>query len=45
MEEIVYFEINNWFAGRDYPMMRFSTNGLRIVSLEIMNGASKINFA
>ena len=19
MEEIVYFEINNWFAGRDYP--------------------------
>ena len=19
MEEIIYFEINNWFAGRDYP--------------------------
>ena len=19
MEEIVYFELNNWFAGRDYP--------------------------
>lgn len=26
MEEIIYFEINNWFSGRDYPNDKTFTN-------------------
>ena len=28
MNDVVFFELNNWFAGRDYPLIPFITENL-----------------
>ena len=28
MNDVVFFELNNWFAGRDYPLIPFITKNL-----------------
>lgn len=28
MNDVVFFELNNWFAGRDYPLIPFIAENL-----------------
>lgn len=44
-EDIIYFEIDNWFSGRDYPNDEIFRNGLQRINSQTTNGAKTTNYA